>query len=232
MSSSRRCPAMAFPASRATPAGDPERIARAWTTLMNRLGYRQFVASGGDWGALITDLSWRCRHHPELLAHPHQHGRQRSRPKSTRRPMAVRRAGGPRRPRSSMRSTTSHSSSSMASATRNEMGNRPQTLYATRGFAGRRSPPGSSTTTSGQLPADRARVRRRARGADAGRHPRQHHSLLADEDSRFVGPALLGEQVASSLQNQGVTIPVVISAFPTELYQVPESWAESGLSRG
>jgi pimeloyl-ACP methyl ester carboxylesterase len=27
-------------------------------------------------------------------------------------------------------------------------------------------------------------------------------------------------------QPQGVTIPVVVSAFPTELYQVPRSWAE------
>ncbi|MAT51009.1 MAG: epoxide hydrolase [Porticoccaceae bacterium] len=30
------------------------RIARAWTTLMNRLGYEGFVAQGGDWGAGVT----------------------------------------------------------------------------------------------------------------------------------------------------------------------------------
>ena len=29
---------------------DPARIARAWAVLMNRLGYAQFVAQGGDWG--------------------------------------------------------------------------------------------------------------------------------------------------------------------------------------
>ncbi|HMJ08690.1 MAG TPA: epoxide hydrolase, partial [Pyrinomonadaceae bacterium] len=34
---------------------DPVRIARAWTTLMDRLGYKQFVASGGDWGDPITE---------------------------------------------------------------------------------------------------------------------------------------------------------------------------------
>src|SRR5262249_32648362 len=33
----------------------PNRIARAWITLMKRLGYDRFVAQGGDWGALVTD---------------------------------------------------------------------------------------------------------------------------------------------------------------------------------
>jgi pimeloyl-ACP methyl ester carboxylesterase len=39
------------------PAGTgwgPERIARAWTELMARLGYRHYVAQGGDWGAPIS----------------------------------------------------------------------------------------------------------------------------------------------------------------------------------
>ena len=34
----------------------PERIARTWTELMKRLGYTKYVAQGGDWGALITQL--------------------------------------------------------------------------------------------------------------------------------------------------------------------------------
>ena len=33
---------------------DPVRIARAWVVLMNRLGYTEFVAQGGDWGAAVT----------------------------------------------------------------------------------------------------------------------------------------------------------------------------------
>ncbi|AGZ40757.1 epoxide hydrolase 1 [Actinoplanes friuliensis DSM 7358] len=32
----------------------PERIARAWVELMQRLGYHQFVAQGGDWGHAVT----------------------------------------------------------------------------------------------------------------------------------------------------------------------------------
>ena len=34
----------------------PAHIADAWIELMRRLGYTQFVAQGGDWGAQITDV--------------------------------------------------------------------------------------------------------------------------------------------------------------------------------
>lgn len=32
----------------------PERTARAWAVLMQRLGYRRYVAQGGDWGAAVS----------------------------------------------------------------------------------------------------------------------------------------------------------------------------------
>src|SRR5688572_30462840 len=44
----------------------PDRIARAWTELMKRLGYTKFVAQGGDWGAIIVDLMG-VQAAPELL---------------------------------------------------------------------------------------------------------------------------------------------------------------------
>ena len=44
----------------------PDRIARAWTELMRRLGYTRFVAQGGDWGAIVTDLM-ATQAPPELL---------------------------------------------------------------------------------------------------------------------------------------------------------------------
>ena len=44
----------------------PERIARAWVTLMKRLGYKKFVAQGGDWGAVIVD-QLGVQAPPELL---------------------------------------------------------------------------------------------------------------------------------------------------------------------
>ena len=34
----------------------PDHIARAWIELMKRLGYTRYVAQGGDWGAVVTDL--------------------------------------------------------------------------------------------------------------------------------------------------------------------------------
>jgi pimeloyl-ACP methyl ester carboxylesterase len=32
------------------------RIARAWAELMKRLGYTKYVAQGGDWGAIVTEV--------------------------------------------------------------------------------------------------------------------------------------------------------------------------------
>jgi pimeloyl-ACP methyl ester carboxylesterase len=51
------------------PAGtgwDISHIARAWVVLMKRLGYAKFVAQGGDWGALITEVMG-VQAPPELL---------------------------------------------------------------------------------------------------------------------------------------------------------------------
>jgi pimeloyl-ACP methyl ester carboxylesterase len=34
----------------------PAHVARAWDTLMDRIGYRRYVAQGGDWGAIIAEV--------------------------------------------------------------------------------------------------------------------------------------------------------------------------------
>jgi len=49
-----------------TTGWDPERMARAWTVLMKRLGYTRFVAQGGDWGAFVTNAMAQ-QAPPELL---------------------------------------------------------------------------------------------------------------------------------------------------------------------
>src|SRR5215472_1364139 len=59
-------PGYGFSARPTTTGWDVERIARAWTTLMKRLGYTRFVASGGDWGAIVTDMMG-VEAPPELL---------------------------------------------------------------------------------------------------------------------------------------------------------------------
>jgi pimeloyl-ACP methyl ester carboxylesterase len=48
-------PGYGFSGKPATSGWGPERIARAWATLMERLGYQRYAAQGGDWGAIIVD---------------------------------------------------------------------------------------------------------------------------------------------------------------------------------
>lgn len=45
------------------------RIAAAWVTLMNRLGYRRYLAHGGDWGSFVTTQMGKLR--PDGLAGVH-----------------------------------------------------------------------------------------------------------------------------------------------------------------
>jgi pimeloyl-ACP methyl ester carboxylesterase len=48
-------PGYGFSDRPAEPGWKLERIAQAWITLMQRLGYGQFVAQGGDWGSGVTN---------------------------------------------------------------------------------------------------------------------------------------------------------------------------------
>ena len=49
-------PGYGFSGKPTTTGWDPAHIARAWVVLMKRLGYTRYVAQGGDWGAIITDV--------------------------------------------------------------------------------------------------------------------------------------------------------------------------------
>ena len=59
-------PGYGFSGRPATTGWDAPHIARAWVVLMKRLGYTKFVAQGGDWGAVITELMG-LKAAPELL---------------------------------------------------------------------------------------------------------------------------------------------------------------------
>jgi len=59
-------PGYGFSGKPTTTGWGPDRIARAWVVLMKRLGYTNFVAQGGDWGAVITDVM-ATHAPPELL---------------------------------------------------------------------------------------------------------------------------------------------------------------------
>ena len=59
-------PGYGFPGKPTTTGWDPARMVRAWVVLMKSLGYTQFVAQGGDWGAIVTDVMG-TQAPPELL---------------------------------------------------------------------------------------------------------------------------------------------------------------------
>lgn len=62
-------PGFAF-SDKPTDAGwDVNRIARAWATLMQRLGYDRWVAQGGDWGAGVTHALAQLRPQGLIAAH-------------------------------------------------------------------------------------------------------------------------------------------------------------------
>jgi pimeloyl-ACP methyl ester carboxylesterase len=48
-------PGYGFSGKPTAPGWNPPRIARAWATLMQRLGYTRYVAQGGDWGNAVSE---------------------------------------------------------------------------------------------------------------------------------------------------------------------------------
>jgi len=60
-------PGYGFSGKPTTTGWDAVRVARAWTVLMQRLGYTKYLAQGGDWGAIIVDQMGVLAP-PELMA--------------------------------------------------------------------------------------------------------------------------------------------------------------------
>ena len=48
-------PGYGFSGKPISPGWNTDRIARAWDTLMKRLGYTRYVSQGGDWGARVSE---------------------------------------------------------------------------------------------------------------------------------------------------------------------------------
>src|SRR5229473_8390025 len=62
-------PGFAFSDKPTETGWDVERIAHAWTALMQRLGYDRWVAQGGDWGAGVTHALAHQRPQGLIAAH-------------------------------------------------------------------------------------------------------------------------------------------------------------------
>ena len=71
-------PGYGFSGKPTAPGWNPVSIAKAWATLMQRLGYTQYVAQGGDWGNAVSEVM-ALQAAAGIARHSHQHGRHRSR---------------------------------------------------------------------------------------------------------------------------------------------------------
>jgi epoxide hydrolase len=60
-------PGFAFSGKPSERGWNSKRTAQAWATLVSRLGYKRYVAQGGDWGAFVT-TNMAQQHAPGLVA--------------------------------------------------------------------------------------------------------------------------------------------------------------------
>jgi pimeloyl-ACP methyl ester carboxylesterase len=205
-----------------TPGWGPERIARAWTTLMKRLGYTKFVAQGGDWGAVITELIG-LQAPPELLGiHINMPGAV---------PAEIDKAaatGAPMpdglSPEEKLAFERLQFVYSKGIAYGYQMGLRPQTLY---GIAD--SPVGLAAYFLDHDAWSYALIARVFAGEAAG--------LTRDDvldnvtiawltNTAISGARLYWENKLGYFSVKGVSVPVAVSSFPDEIDLCPRSWAE------
>ena len=185
-------PGYGFSGKPTTTGWDPAHIARAWVELMKRLGYTRFVASGGDWGAMVSDVM-ATQAPPELLGihitWPFMVPPDIDKAIQTGSPLPSDLSADERRACERLDSLYKH-----GLGYAQEMSTRPQTLYGDCGFTCR---PGrlDARPRRTQLRAYCTRLRRSVRGSHARRYPRQHHALLVDEHGGLFGSYLLGKQV-------------------------------------
>jgi pimeloyl-ACP methyl ester carboxylesterase len=206
-----------------TTGWDPDHIARAWIVLMKRLGYTKFVAQGGDWGAVITELM-AVQAPPELLGiHTNMPGVF---------PADIDGAAFSGAPApSGLSADEKLAFDSLQFVYQKgigygfQMGLRPQTMY---GIAD--SPVGLAAYFLDHDARSYALIARVFDGQSEG--------LTRDDildnitftwltNTALSGGRLYWEYFGKGYFNvKGVSIPVAVSVFPDELYPAPRSWAE------
>jgi pimeloyl-ACP methyl ester carboxylesterase len=207
-----------------TTGWNPDRIARAWVTLMKRLGYTKFVAQGGDWGAVITELM-ALQAPPELLGiHTNMPGIF---------PAEIDAAAFSGKPAPSGLSDDEKVAYDRVQfvyqkgiAYGFQMGLRPQTLY---GIAD--SPVGLAAYFLDHDARSYELIARVFRGESEGL---TRDDVLDNVTITWLtNTALSGARLywefwgkGSYFNAKGVSIPVAVSVFPDELYPAPRSWTE------
>ena len=201
----------------------PEHIARAWDVLMKRLGYTNYVAQGGDWGAVIVELMGAQAPQGLLGVHTNM-------PNVVPPNIDVAAFTGAPVP-DGLSAEEKHAYQQLTSFYKDVyyaffMGTRPQTLTALAD-----SPVGLATF---MIDHDRRSLELIARSFDGVAEGLTRDDVL-DNITLFwltntpVSAARLYWEKPASLPfftPKGVKIPVSASAFPDELYQAPRSWAE------
>jgi pimeloyl-ACP methyl ester carboxylesterase len=201
----------------------PERIARAWDVLMQRLGYTRYVAQGGDWGAVVVDLMGVQAPSGLIGIHTNMPGIF---------PADIDAAAFSGKPAPSGLSVDEKVAYERLQfvyqkgiAHGFQMGLRPQTLY---GIAD--SPVGLAAYFLDHDARSYELIRRVFEGQTEG--------LTRDDildnititwltNTAISGARLYWEYFGKGYFNaKGVSIPVAVSSFPDELYPVPRSWAE------
>jgi len=206
----------------------PVRMAGAWDVLMKRLGYQSYVAQGGDWGAIVTDLMGVQAPAGLLGIHSNMAGVV---PPDVWLTLVrnVLGAGGP--PPSGLSEEENRTFEQLNFFFAKgvgygvQMGTRPQTMY---GLAD--SP---VTLASWMINHDAASYSDIA-DAFAGRPV---GGLTRDEvldnvtftwltNTGVSSARLYWENTVGFFDVKGVSIPAAVSTFAHEIYKVPRSWAE------
>jgi pimeloyl-ACP methyl ester carboxylesterase len=202
----------------------PERIASAWVELMKRLGYAQFVAQGGDWGAIITDFMG-VQAPPELLGmHTNMAGAVPPQVSKTLNvlPTGAKPAGLSAEEEQQYERLAGVYATGTGYAI--EMGTQPQTIYGVADSpAGLASWMINHDVWSYQLIAD----------AFAGKPGGLSRDDVLDNVTLYwltntgvSSSRLYWENKKGFFDVKGVTVPAAVSAFPDDMYAPPRSWAE------
>ncbi|MFS4097416.1 epoxide hydrolase family protein [Streptomyces sp. AF1A] len=216
-------PGYGFSGKPAAKGWGPERIARAWGELMKRLGYTRYVAQGGDWGAIVTDLMGAQE--PEGLLGIHT-----NMPKVIPADIdAALAAGNPLPEGLSLSDEEQAAVDSLDFVYRHVyyaymMGSRPQALT---GLVD--SPVGLAAFLLDHDAASLALISRSFAGVSEGltRDDVLDNITLFWLTGTAVSAArLYAENTTSFFGINGVKLPVAVSVFPDELYRAPRSWTE------
>jgi pimeloyl-ACP methyl ester carboxylesterase len=219
-------PGYGFSGKPTAPGWTPDRIARAWTTLMHRLGYTKFVAQGGDWGNAVSELM-ALQQPPGLLGiHTNMAATV---PPDISKALAFHEAPPVNlsaEERNAWNQLVDFYGKGLGYAL--EMNNRPQTLY---GIAD--SPVGLAAW---MIDHDIRSYQMIARVFDGKVEGLTRDDVLDNVTLYWLTNTAISSarlywdttQVSTGgfFDIRGVQVPVAVSAFPDEIYAAPRSWAE------